>query len=150
MENEKNDFKTAHDKLITGMGTRVFRRPDGLIVVVGATLDYEPGPGEQLLPFVRDVVVHYPLADPVTARIEFLTNQGALQVAIPEFVYKHPITGKVNQIKRVEFSDGSVWLNPDYIDEEAAKGVQEIIEKFKECQAGSQEQPAPGGETNEP
>lgn len=138
---------TAHDKLVTGMGTRVYRRPDGIVVVVSSAVEYNPGPDERQLLFTRDIVVHFPLANPVTARIEFMTNQDAILYALPEFVYLHPITGRVNQVKKVEFVDGSQWLNPEYIDEQAAQDVQEIIEKFKQCQAAPE--PEKAGESSD-
>jgi len=120
---------------VAATGCRVFQQEGGSVIVVGPNIEYEPAPGDVKLNYVRDITVQYLLGDVVKANIVFLTNQAAIHQAIPSYFYTNPLTGKVVPVKSVEFADGTFWHNPEFEDTQAAKGAQEIIDKFKEVQA---------------
>lgn len=57
---------------------------------------------------IKTIDVHYVAGEPITADVELFVTPDTVD-AVPLYIMTHPITGERQTVKRIEFTDGSVF-----------------------------------------
>ena len=95
-----------------GSGTKVFIKGDQVAIILPGS-EYDPGPEEVEIHNIGAIDLKIKPNEIIIANIQLLgIFDTSHLIAKPVFYVGDPLSDEVKQVKKIEFSDGTIWEAP--------------------------------------
>ena len=95
-----------------GCGTKVFIKGEQVAIILPGS-KYDPGPDEVEIHNIGAIDLRIRPNEVVIANIQLLgIFDNSLLIGKPVFYVGDPLSDEVKQVKKIEFSDGTIWEVP--------------------------------------